>query len=511
MTIIDEQRRAGAPAPTLSLRDIRKQFGPVKALQGISLEFHGGEVVGLLGENGAGKSTLLRTLSGDYQPDSGQLFIDGEEIVFRSPREAHEHGIHVVYQEPELVPELTVAENLSLGSLPSRAHLVSPRETLEVARRLIEEQGFGGTLDPDQLVSSCSPAQRQCIEILKAVRDNVRLLCLDEPTSSLSEDESQRLWALMERLRSTGTAIIYVSHRMAEIIRLCQRVAIMRDGELVAESEAGELTEADMIRMMVGRPLSRMFPSRETEAGAVIVEMHGVTTSHVSDIDLHVRAGEIVGLAGLVGAGRTEVAQALYGMDPILAGSIAVEGRTMRLSTPAQAIKAGIGLSPEDRKGQGLFLERSVSDNISLTRLRSLSRFHVVRRAAESELVAGMIKRMRVKTRTPESLARTLSGGNQQKVLLSRWVAVKPKLLILDEPTRGIDVGAKAEIYHLIDELTRDGMAVLIISSEMPELIGLADRILVMREGRIVGQLAGDEATEEDILRLALGSDEEQS
>lgn len=510
MTSIEEERRVGAPVPTLSLRDLRKHFGPVKALQGISLDFFPGEVVGLLGENGAGKSTLLRTLSGDYQPDSGRLFVDGEETAFRSPREAHQFGVHVVYQEPELVPELTVAENLSVGALPARVHLVSPQKTLDAARALIADNGFTGTLDPEQLVSSCSPAQRQCVEILKAVRDNVRLLCLDEPTSSLSKDESQRLWALMERLRAAGTAIVYVSHRMAEIEQLCQRVAIMRDGELVANSPTAELTESDMIRLMVGRPLSQMFPVRDTEAGQIIVRMRNVTTEHISDINLDVRAGEIVGLAGLVGAGRTEVAQALYGMDSMSAGEISVEGKVVRLRTPAQAIKAGIGLSPEDRKGQGLFLDRSVSDNISLTRLPSLTRFHFVKRAAENSLVAGMIARMRVKARTPASLARTLSGGNQQKVLLSRWVAVKPKLLILDEPTRGIDVGAKAEIYHLIDELTRDGMAVLIISSETTELIGLADRIMVMRDGRIVAQLPGKKATEEDILRLALGTKEEQ-
>ena len=510
MIAIDEQRGVGTPVPTLSLRDIRKHFGPVKALQGISLDFFPGEIVGLLGENGAGKSTLLRTLSGDYQPDSGRLFVNGEGVAFRSPREAHQYGVHVVYQEPELVPDLTVAENLSIGALPARAHMVSPQKTLDVARALIADNGFAGTLDPEQLVSSCSPAQRQCVEILKAVRANVRLLCLDEPTSSLSEDESQRLWALMDRLRAAGSAIVYVSHRMAEIEQLCQRVAIMRDGELVANSPTSSLTESEMIRLMVGRPLSRMFPSREMEVGQIIVQMRNVTTEHISGIDLEVRAGEIVGLAGLVGAGRTEVAQALYGMDAVLAGEISVEGKSVRLRTPAQAIKAGIGLSPEDRKSQGLFLDRSVSDNISLTRLRSLSRFHFVKRAAENALVAEMIAKMRVKTLSPASLMRTLSGGNQQKVLLSRWVAVKPKLLILDEPTRGIDVGTKAEIYHLINELTREGMAVLIISSETPELIGLADRIMVMRLGRIVGQVSGHTATEEDILRLAMGTTEKQ-
>jgi len=497
--------RAGAFVPALVLRGISKSFGPVRALEDISLSFNSGEVLGLLGENGAGKSTLLRILSGDYQPDAGQLFIDGEQTTLKSPADAHRLGIHVVYQEPELVPYLTVAENLSLGNLPHHALTVRPREVVDTARHLIEEHGFTGTISPTAIVSDCSPAQRQCIEILKAVRSDARVLCLDEPTSSLAEDESQRLWALIEKLRANGTAIIYVSHRMSEIEQLCQRVAILRDGELVRSAPTSQLSADEMIRLMVGRPLSRMFPPRTATRGDVAVRMGGVTTDSVHDISLEVRAGEIVGLSGLIGAGRSEVARALYGVDRILSGTIEVQGIRRRIRSPKAAIFRGIGLAPEDRKGQGLFLDRSVSDNVSLTVLRALSRWYVIDAKAEHAVVSKMTMRMRVKARSLQAPVRTLSGGNQQKVLLARWLARNPKVLILDEPTRGIDVGAKAEIYQLINELTEAGMAVLLISSELLELLGLADRILVMREGRIVQEVPREAADEETLLRLALG------
>lgn len=502
---------AGDPhrAPVLRLAGVSKAFGPVKALTDVSLSFRTGEVVGLLGENGAGKSTLLRTLSGDYQPDAGEIYLNEQPVTFRTPRDARAQGVHVVYQEPELLPDLSVAENLSLGDLPSHRSLVSPQGILRAGRELIDRQGFTGTIDPTRLVRDCSPAQRQCVEILKAVKGKVRVLCLDEPTSSLSQEEAVRLWALMERLRAGGTSIIYVSHRMAEINQLCQRLAVMRDGMVVTEQATGELSEAEVIRLMVGRPLTRMFPSRDTAAGEVVVELKSVSTDFVADIDLTVRAGEIVGLAGLVGAGRTEVARAMCGLDRIRTGTMEVAGLPVAFRSPAEAIRAGICLAPEDRKGQGLFLERSINDNISLPRLRSISKWRFVDRVAERKLVANMMSRMRVKAPNASVPAKTLSGGNQQKVLLSRWVAVRPKLLILDEPTRGIDVGAKAEIYHLIDELTRDGVAVVMISSETPELLGLADRIVVMRSGRAVSTVPAAGATEESILTLALGAESE--
>ncbi|MCW5952818.1 MAG: sugar ABC transporter ATP-binding protein, partial [Propionibacteriaceae bacterium] len=482
-------------------------FGPVQALDQVTLGLAPGEVVGLLGENGAGKSTLLRVLSGDHQPDLGRVMVDSDPVVLTHPKTAHDHGIFVVYQEPELYPALTVAENLLAGKLPATRHVVTKARTTRLAADLIGEYGFDGVLDAGALISDCSPAQRQCVEILKAAVGGARLLCLDEPTSSLSEDESRRLWALMERLRAEGTAVIYVSHRMPEVMALCNRVVVMRDGQVVGERVVAETSEAELVRMMVGRPLSTMFPPRGRELGEIALEGESLSTDDVEDISFEVRAGEILGLAGLVGAGRTEVAEAICGVVPLRSGELRLQGRALTLRSPRDALQAGIVLSPEDRKAQGLFLDRSITENISLPILRRLTnRGRLIALRAERRIVQEMTMRMRVKAPSSRSLAKTLSGGNQQKVLLSRWVAARPRVLVLDEPTRGIDVGAKSEIYALIDELAREGMAIVLISSETPELIGLADRILVMAHGSVVGEMDAAEATEESILRLALGA-----
>lgn len=496
----------------LRLERLSKSFGDVQALHNVSLSLYAGEALGLLGENGAGKSTLLRSLSGDHTPTSGELFVDEEPVVFAAPRDAHHHKIHVVYQEPEVAPALTVAENLFIGSLPTtRRHLISPRRVVEAARRLIKDEGFDGLIDPETLLSSCSPAQRQCVEILKAVRGGVRVLCLDEPTSSLSDEEAHRLWQLMERLRARGTSLVYVSHRMAEIEQLCQRIVVMRDGQVVATHRQGDLTEDETIRLMVGRPLSRFFPDRRHDPGEVVVQAQGLTTARISDVSLTIRRGEIVGLAGLVGAGRSEVARALVGADKLVSGEISVDGKRVDFDSPSASIKAGICMAPEDRKHEALFMHRSVTDNVSLPCLPELSNLHVIDRHAESDLATRLTNQMRLKTRSMDSLVSTLSGGNQQKVVLSRWLAMKPRVLILDEPTRGIDVGAKAEIYELLDELVREGLGILFISSELPELLGVADRVLVMKSGRIVGEVNAADTTEEHILSMALGVQQEES
>lgn len=484
-----------------------KRFGPVQALDQVTMDFNPGEVVGLLGENGAGKSTLLRVLSGDHQPDSGRVIIGPDPVALTHPKVAHDRGIYVVYQEPELYPALTVAENLLAGKLPAARHVVTKSRTTSLAEEFIREYGFEGTLDASALISDCSPAQRQCVEILKAAVGGAKLLCLDEPTSSLSEDESQRLWALMERLRANGTAVIYVSHRMPEVMALCNRVVVMRDGQVVGERTVTETTEDELVRMMVGRPLSMMFPPRGREMGDIALEVTALTTNDIRDISFQVRAGEILGLAGLVGAGRSEVAEAICGVVPIQSGALRLGGDALTLHSPRDALQAGIALSPEDRKAQGLILDRSITENISLPILRRLTSWgRWIGLKSERTIVQEMMLRMRVKAPTARSLAKTLSGGNQQKVLLSRWVAARPKVLVLDEPTRGIDVGAKAEIYALIDELAREGMAIILISSETPELLGLADRILVMAHGSVVGEMDAADATEEIVLRLALGA-----
>jgi L-arabinose transport system ATP-binding protein len=445
-------------------------------------------------------------MSGDYHPDRGRILVDGEAKLLRSPRDAHDEGIYVVYQEPEMALPLTVAENLLIGiKRERRGHYVSVSRLISEARDLIEQEGFADILDPAVTVDRCSPAQRQCIEILKAIRTGVRVLCLDEPTSSLSEDATRHLWGLIERLRSIGTAIVYVSHRMAEIKRLCQAVVIMRDGRVVAEHESDGLSEGEMISLMVGRPLSRFFPDRRSQEGDVLLRVRGVTSEQVSDVSFDLQAGEILGIGGLVGAGRTELARAICGADPISSGSIEIDGRALRLRSPKDAIRAGICLAPEDRRGEALILARSIVENISLPALSRLTRMRVVRRGAEWSMASGAAQRMRVKAHSLRSAVSTLSGGNQQKVVIARWVTMKPKVLVLDEPTRGIDVGTKVEIYELMDELVHQGVAIIFISSELPELLGVADRLLVMRAGRVVAEFPADQATEELVLTTALG------
>lgn len=499
------------PAPAapalLHLEGLTKAFGTVQALDDVSLDFRSGEVLALVGENGAGKSTLLRTLSGDHQPDAGRILLDGSEVRFPSPRDARAAGIRVIYQEPEILPALSVAENLYLGELPrSRAHFVRWRELVRASRALIEDfdpEGAVG-LRPEMLARNLSPAQRQVVEIIRALKGGARLLALDEPTSSLNEVEAERLFAQVERLRAAGVAIVYVSHRLREVTALADRTAVLRDGKLVALTVRGESSEAEMIRQMVGRPLGTLFTRGSRPPGDVVLRAEGLGTDYLRDISLELRAGEIVGVAGLVGAGRTELAKTLFGDRRVVTGTLTVAGKPVTFGAPHDAIRAGIGFAPEDRKGEALFLRRSVAENTSIAILDRLRRLRFVRRRKEQAVVRGLVERLDVR---PPSLTRPVgqySGGNQQKVVLARWLASEPRVLLLDEPTRGIDVGAKAAIYALVRRLADEGMAVLFISSELPEVLGVSDRIVVMADGRIVGAVAAAEATEEGLLSMAI-------
>ncbi|WP_037835490.1 sugar ABC transporter ATP-binding protein [Streptomyces sp. NRRL S-244] len=504
-----------APAPVtargLRVAGVAKSFAGVPALRGVSLDFPAGSVTALMGENGAGKSTLLKIVCGDRPADSGTVLVDGSEVRLRSPADARAAGIRLIPQEPEIVPHLTVAENVYLGALPTRGGRRFDRAALR--RRLREDLvriGFGHVLDADTPGIRLTPAQRQLVEILRALTGEARVLAFDEPTSSLSEHEVEALFALIRRLRERGLAVVYVSHRMQEIFRLADRVAVLRDGALVGVKDAGATDEGEIVRMMVGRDLSvaRRGPARPHAAtGHVVLDVREVTTDDVRGVSFKVRAGEVVALAGLVGAGRSELARALIGDLPLRGGTVAVLGEEVRLRRPSDAIRAGIGLAPEERKAQALFLDRSVRDNIALAVLDRLSRLRFVRRAAERELALEYTGRLRVRTPSVEREVRTLSGGNQQKVVLARWLARRPKVLILDEPTRGIDVGAKAEIYRIVADLAEAGVALLVISSELPEVLGLADRVLVMQGGRITGELDRSEATEEAVLALAMADD----
>ena len=496
----------------LEVRGVGKRFGVVQALSDVSLSIHAGEVLALVGENGAGKSTLMRLIEGVHQPDTGDVWVDGAPVRLRAPSDAHALGVRVIHQDPDIFADLSVAENLFVGDLRRRAGVFLDRNDLAArTRALLARFGLEREISPWMRAGALGPAHRQLLEIMRALRAGVRLLALDEPTSSLTEDEARRLFAVVRGLRAEGVGLIYISHRMPEIRVLADRVAILRDGRLVADRPAVELSEADIVQLMVGRPVSSLFEQRVEATGPVVLELRGVTTAYVRDISLSIRAGEVVGLGGLIGAGRSEVAQAIFGHDRLVAGTVAVGGTVLRLRGPADAIAAGIGLAPEDRKRQALLLLRSVSDNITLCVPRRVSWFGLRSRAAELLVAGEQATRMRIKTPSLDQLVSKLSGGNQQKVVLGRWLARGPRVLILDEPTRGIDVGAKAEIYQLIARLAADGMAVMVISSEMPELVGLSDRILVMAGGRIVGEVSRAEATERDILTLAMAENLEKA
>jgi L-arabinose transport system ATP-binding protein len=496
----------GVEAPLLlRIEGVSKQFGVVQALRGVSLEIASGEILALIGENGAGKSTLMRILEGEHRPDHGTIRIDGQPIELSSPRIAHAAGIRIIHQEPEIIPELTVAENIFLGDFRAKGAVFLDQDDL--SRRtvaLLAAFGMDRVLDPDSQCRGLGPAQRQLIEIMRALRPGVRLIAFDEPTSSLTEDEAGRLFAMIRRLRAEGVAIVYISHRLREVSLLADRVAVLRDGEIVAIDPIERLDEEGMVRLMVGRPVSDLFARSKRSVGAVRLSVKGLSSAKVHDVSLEIRAGEVVGLGGLVGAGRTELARALIGIDNVSAGIVSVDAVPVRIRGPRDAIAAGIGLVPEDRKQEALLLVQSVRDNVSLMVAQKVSRYGIFQPRRERSLVSRLVERLRVKTPSIEQPVSKLSGGNQQKIVFARWIAREPKILILDEPTRGIDVGAKAEIYRLIESLASDGMAILLISSEMTELIGLADRILVMASGRIVGQVEGSGATEEAILGFAM-------
>jgi len=488
----------------LEIRDVSKAFPNVQALDDVSLDVRPGEVLAFLGENGAGKSTLLKILSGDYKPDVGTLTIDGAELHFSNPREARAAGIRVIYQEPEIIPGVDVAENIFAGELPRRGPFIDRRELNRRVAEELTDYGFEKALPRDRMGDELSSAQRQLVEIMRAVKSEMRILALDEPTSSLTEEEVEQLFTLVRRLRSEGVAIIYVSHRLHEIMQIADRVAILRDGKLVLVEQASAMTEGDIVRNMVGRDLGEVFDRHPAATDRVVLEVKDVKSLWHKGVSFDIKAGEIVGFAGLIGAGRSELAKVIFGEFPMTSGQISIDGKDVSISQPSGAIKAGIGFAPEDRKREGLVLIRSVLENTTLAILRRLSRFRIVQRGKERAIASEYVERLNVRTPSLDQMVGKLSGGNQQKVVLARWLAAKPRILILDEPTRGIDVGAKAEIYRLIDALANEGLAIMLISSELPEVLGMSDRIYVMQGGGITGELPGPGTTEEQVLELAM-------
>ncbi len=489
--------------PLLSMTDICKTFPGVKALDRAHLTVEAGSVHALMGENGAGKSTLMKCLFGIYAKDSGEIRLNGRRVEFKNSKDALEQGVAMVHQELNQAMKRTVADNLWLGRYPGKFGIVHRgkmiRDTKELFHRLHLD------LDPDAVMEDLSVSRRQMVEIAKAVSYGAKVIVFDEPTSSLTETEAEQLFSIIESLKQQGCGIIYISHKMEEILRISDRVTIMRDGKTVASHPAKELTMDKIIRLMVGRELTRRFPEKTNRPGDVILEVKGLTGeySRLRDVSFSLKSGEILGIAGLDGSGRTEVLEALFGLSARRSGEFLLKGRPIENKTPRQAISNGFVLLTEERRATGIFAIRDILENTVISNLPSYRRFGVLNQRKMQGDTDKMIKTLRVKTPSRSTAIRTLSGGNQQKVIFGRWLLTEPEILMLDEPTRGIDVGAKFEIYQLIVDLAAKGRSVLVVSGEMPELLGICDRILVMSGGRVAGEVDGKTATQEEIMTLA--------
>ncbi len=495
-----------ASTPRLKFEGITKEFPSVKALSNVSFEVMPGEIHALLGENGAGKSTLLRILSGVFRPTSGEVYIDGTQAQFKRPESARVAGIAMIHQELQQVPNLTVAQNMFLG------HPIKTAGGLLVNRREQERRAASAlamidpTIDPSQPIKNLKVAQRQIVEIGRALLDNAKIIAMDEPTSSLTPAEFDSLSAVIEKLAASGVSIIYVSHKMDEVFRICHRGTVMRDGAVVGVVDLKRTPEKDVIAMMVGRELMHEEHNSFVKED-VRVEVRGLSSrvTHVRDVSFTVRRGEVLGIAGLVGSGRTELLRLLAGVDPIGAGTVSVDGKILKLANPRSAISAGIGLLPEERKREGIIPIRPVSTNMALPSLGGFSRAGIIRHAQLNRTANDLLKRVNLRPFQIDRPIKLFSGGNQQKAIIARWLAAGSDVLLFDEPTRGIDVGAKSEIYHLIEQLAAEGRAVIVVSSELPEVMRVSDRVLVMRNGRIAAQLGRHELSEQTIVAHAVG------
>ena len=491
--------------PFLEVQKITKRFPGVVALSGVDLQVYPAEILALIGENGAGKSTLMKILAGVQAADDGELLVEGKAVRFSGVQDAQKSGIALIHQELNLAENLTVAANMFLGREPEKFGWIDQGVIQRESKRVLEMVGL--EVSPETLLSELTLGKQQLVEIAKALSTDAKVIIMDEPTSSLSLRESERLFEVIHDLREKGVSVIYISHRLGEVKALADRVVVFRDGENAGILERNEVDHDAMVRMMVGRDVSQFYQRTEHDLGEVVLSVRGLRSveHRENELNFEVRAGEVVGVAGLVGAGRREMLAALFGARPALGGDVSVAGQSGLPQSPRESLSRGLALVPEDRKGQGLILDMAVKENISLASLRRDSKGPFLNTSKEEELVAEMTSALSVKTPGSWQLARFLSGGNQQKIVLAKWLALKPKVLLLDEPTRGIDIGAKEEIYLLMEKFAREGMAVLFVSSEMEEIMGMADRTLVMHEGRITGELAREDFSEEAIMELATG------
>ena len=491
-----------APA-ALQLADVSKSFGPVMALRSGRLEAWSGSIHGLVGENGAGKSTLVKIVAGVHRRDSGTFLLDGQPVDFGSTAESKSAGVAVIYQEPTLFPDLSVTENIFMGRqiLRSGRRIDKPAMYAEADRLF---RGLGVHIDPRRPALGLSIADQQIIEIAKAISLDAKVLIMDEPTAALSGVEVDRLFAVARQLRDEGRAIVFISHRFDEVFSLCDTVTVMRDGAYIGTHPIADTSVGEIVNLMVGREVADLFPKQETEIGDVVLQVQDLNTAGTfHNITFDVRRGEIVGLAGLVGAGRSEIARAIFGVDRYDSGAVTVNGRQLASHSPQAAIQAGMALIPEDRRKQGLVTDASITSNVAAVIRTNLTTAGLITKARENKAVAPWAARLEVKTNALDMAAKTMSGGNQQKVVIAKWLASQPDLLIIDEPTRGIDIGTKSEVHRLLSELAGQGMAILMISSELPEVLGMADRVLVIAEGRITAELSRDEATPERVMHAA--------
>ena len=489
----------------LEMKGIGKTFPGVKALEGVNLTIREGQVHALLGENGAGKSTLIKILSGAYSKDEGEIFFEGQPVEIKAPHDAQALGISTIYQEFNLAPHLTIAENIFLGHLPKKGGLVDWATVRTRSKEILD--GLGVTLSVDTPISALAVAEQQLVEIAKALNRKTRILIMDEPSAVLGEQDLEKLFEVVRTLQASGIGIVYISHRLKEIFELADEVTVLKDGRYVDTKLVSEVTMDDLVKLMIGRDLQDVYPKRIAQPGEVLLEVNNVSRSKlVHDVSFKLHAGEIVGFAGITGSGRTEVVRTIFGADPY-SGEMKISGQPYKPRSPQDAIHHGVALVTEDRKRQGLLLKLSVTSNTTITGLKQLCRFGLIRLRAEVDLVKEMIKQLSIKTPSPNFLVVNMSGGNQQKVILARWLTVGTRIFIMDEPTRGIDVGSKSEIYQIMADLTAKGVGIIMISSELPEILGMSDRIMVMRQGTIVKELSRAEASEEAIMHYAVGTE----
>jgi ribose transport system ATP-binding protein len=487
----------------VTMKSISKSFGPVRVLDGIDFSVTGGEIHALVGENGAGKSTLMKILSGAHSADSGSILIDGEAVSVRSIREAEALGIAIIHQELNMIPQLSVMDNLFLGREPNRFGVIERRRLHDESASWLSKVG-AGQIDVNRAAGTLSIGVQQLVEIAKALSLNARVLIMDEPTASLTEREIGTLFKIMTDLKSRGVGIVYVSHRMEEIFKICDRVSVLRDGHFVGERLVAETNFDELVKMMVGRELKERFPKREGSLGPVRLKVDDLADQgHIAGIHFEVRSGEVLGVAGLIGAGRSRILNTLFGVNPRISGEVLLDGKPRSIESPADAIAAGLGFVTEDRKSQGLVLGLSLRENVTLVHLKKYARAGIIDRKAEDAAVKELMDELQIRARDAELEVKALSGGNQQKVVFAKWLAQPPKVLLLDEPTRGVDVGGKAEIYHTINRLAAAGTAIVMVSSELPEVLAMSDRILVMREGRQTAIFDAKCTNQEQILAAA--------